>query len=189
MNRPDPVGGDRKGGDAEPLVETMPVALLDEPLEYLFADHFRQRKVCATLRLFAEKGHADLRKARIVAAFLTHDLPLHHEDEDEDLFPAVRRRAMPEDRLAAVLKRLSEDHRRSQSRVDAIVRALSARQPGRLVRFEPAVRRSIEEYSADERQHLATENGVVLPIARIRLTADDVKAISRGMKARRGITN
>ena len=33
--------------------------------------------------------------------FLTHDLVLHHADEEEDLFPLVRLRALPEDDLGA----------------------------------------------------------------------------------------
>ncbi|MFN3467316.1 MAG: PCRF domain-containing protein, partial [Candidatus Brocadiales bacterium] len=38
-----------------------------------------------------------------------------------------------------------------------------------------------------ELQHLALENAVVLPIARLRLTAKDLQAMSRRLAARRGL--
>jgi hypothetical protein len=42
-------------------------------------------------------------------------------------------------------------------------------------------------YAASEYRHLSVENGIMLVIARKRLTAADIKAIARAMKARRGV--
>ncbi len=178
---------DLTGRDVQPLVEAMPFALLGEPLNYIFADHFRQRTICAVLRRFAGQGKASRAEADMVTAFLTRDLLLHHEDEDEDLFPAVRRRALMEDNLGAVLARLGEDHRQAKSRIDLIVEALSSRPADDPVRIDTAAGEVMQAYAASEHQHLAIENGVILAIARIRLTRNDLKAISRGMKERRGV--
>ncbi|MEZ5861089.1 MAG: hypothetical protein R3D28_19285 [Geminicoccaceae bacterium] len=40
---------------------------------------------------------------------------------------------------------------------------------------------------AQRREHLALENAVVMPLARLRLTAGDLRALSLRMAARRGL--
>jgi hypothetical protein len=42
-------------------------------------------------------------------------------------------------------------------------------------------------YATGEHRHLAAENGIVLAIARIRLTRGDLAKMSRSMKQRRGL--
>jgi hemerythrin-like domain-containing protein len=172
----------------EPLVEPIPFTLLDEPLDYIFADHFRQRSILAALRRFAAAGKVNRSEADMVVAYLERDLPLHHDDEDEDLFPALRRRALPEDDLGAVLARLREDHRQAQPMVEMITASLSAHPARDIVRIDSSTREVMLAYAAGEHRHLAIENGIVLAIARIRLTRNDLKAVSRGMKLRRGVS-
>lgn len=173
---------------AMPLVEAMPSSLLDEPLAYIFADHFRQRKICSALRRFALEGKVDHREAENVAAFLNHDVPLNHEDEQKDLFPAVQRRALQEDNLGVVLGRLLEDHQLAEPVIRQIVAELSC-QPAEVVKVSPATRELMQSYASSESGHLAIENGIVLAIARIRLTKGDLETMARGMKARRGVAH
>ncbi|MBI2720341.1 MAG: hemerythrin domain-containing protein [Rhizobiales bacterium] len=180
---------DGDGGWFMPTIEKIPVALLNEPLEYIFAYHFHQRVVLATLQHFAEEASASRADADTIKAFLTHDLVLHHADEDDDLFPLVRLRALPEDGLGTVLARLDDDHRRDETRVEEIVRALTRRTEECSVRLSKGVCEMIQSYVTDKNHHSAVENGVLLAIARIRLARKDLKAISRGMKARRGLTH
>ena len=47
----------------------------------------------------------------------------------------------------------------------------------------------MQAYASSEGGHLAIENGIVLAIARIRLTRGDLGAMARGMKARRGVAH
>jgi hypothetical protein len=172
-----------------PIVETMPHALLEEPLDYIFADHFRHRSVCVALKRFSASGCAPRCEADMVIAFLARDLRLHHADEDEDLFPAVRRRALAEDDLGAVLARLMEDHRQSELMVSAIVTALAAR-PGKApVKLDRQAREIMRVYAAAEHRHLALENGIVMSIARIRLKPADLHGISAAMRKRRGLAD
>lgn len=171
-----------------PLVEAMPSSLLDEPLVYIFADHFRQRKICSALRRFALTGRVDHREAEAVATFLKQDVVLNHEDEQEDLFPAVQRRALREDNLAVVLARLLKDHRLTEPVIGRIVAELSC-QPSKMVKVSPAARELMQSYAASESGHLALENGIVLAIARIRLTRSDLDSMSSGMKARRSMAH
>ena len=162
-------------------------ALLDEPLAYILAAHLRQRAVCAVLRRFATDRIAGRTEADRMIAFLTGDLRLHHEDEDLDLYPALRRRALPADGLGVTLARLGEEHRQGAAVADFIAEVLSARPADDIVHIDAAAGQAMQAYAASEVRHLALENGVVLALARIRLTRPDLRAISRGMKARRGV--
>lgn len=164
-----------------------PFALLNEPLAYILAAHLRQRAVCAVLRRFASDHIASRDEADRVTAFLTGDLRLHHEDEDLDLYPILRRRALPADGLGVTLARLGEEHRQGAAMAELIVEALSARPADDPVHIPGATAEAMQAFAASEMRHLALENGVVLTLARIRLTRPDLKAISQGMKARRGV--
>jgi hemerythrin-like domain-containing protein len=161
-------------------------ALIDDPLEYILADHLRQRSLCAVLKRFAEAGFAARGEADAVIGFLERDLPLHLEDEDTDLFPLLRKRAMPEDDLGVALARLSDDHRRGERMAGDIVAALAARPGERRQRLDSQACDLMRAYAASEHRHLAIENAVLLTLARIRLTRGDLKAMARSMKARRG---
>lgn len=168
-----------------PALEDIPDALLDDPLAYLFADHFRYRAVCARLRQFAQSGEATVAEAREAAKFLGGEFELHHADEDEDLFPALLRRALPEDELAPILARLSADHRLAVEYRRRILAALARPDDAGRVRFGSRLRRALAEFVSNEMNHLAIENGIVLAIARIRLTKSDLAAMSQSMRARR----
>ena len=48
--------------------------------------------------------------AKRLLAYLTKDLPLHCQDEEEDLFRMLRLRCRPEDGIDAILAELDRDH-------------------------------------------------------------------------------
>lgn len=169
-----------------PVIEPLPVSLLDDPLEYVLADHDRQRRVTAALSRFADEGAASRAEADMIATYLHYDLQLHHADEDEDLFPAVRQRAAPADELGDVLSRLTRDHQLTAQAVAELLGILGA--GGDPVTFSSEARDAMRTYARREHRHLAIENGIVMVIARRRLTAHDLRRISQGMKARRGVT-
>ncbi len=187
MTSHEPVDLHQKLQGVEPIVDAIPFSLIDKPLDYILADHARKRSICVALRRFATDGQVARSEADMVIGFLDQDLPLHHEDEDQDLFPAVRRRALPEDDLGAVLARLSEDHRLSAVMVHAIVDVLAAMPGDDPVKLDRQARELMQAYAASEHRHLAMENGIVMAIARIRLKPADLKAISQTMKLRRGV--
>ena len=170
-----------------PLVEIMPMKLLDEPLEYLFADHFRQRSVLSCLRKFADTKEILPSYSSEIIGFLTHELPLHHADEELDLFPAVLRRAKPEDAIEPVLERLQEEHEASDAETMRIVGILSECAASESHMLGRKAINMLKAFAVSVNTHLAIENSLVLAIARVRLSAKDLTAISRGMKARRGV--
>ncbi|PTM42884.1 hemerythrin domain-containing protein [Bosea sp. 124] len=176
-----------QAGTGKTFAEPVPATLLDAPLEYILVDHFRQRSLCAAMRRFAQQGRVDRAEVDAVVAYLRRDLGLHHRDEEEDLFPLLLRRALPEDDLAGALARLAEDHRQSRVMVEAIIEMLVARPGEDSVKLGRAGRKLLLDYAASEHHHLAAENGIVLAIARIRLTRGDLRTMSRSMRDRRGV--
>jgi hemerythrin-like domain-containing protein len=119
--------------------------------------------------------------------FLRHDMPLHVLDEEEDLFPLLRRRATPDDDLEHVLGVLSGQHRSDRERIESLLAQLIKAQKDRKAPSrDAALRASILDFVAHERRHVALENAVVLPIARLRLQAADLEALSARLAARRG---
>jgi len=174
-------------GPRRELVVSLPDALLDDPLAFIDADHARQRGVCRLLRRLVDERRLERGVARVIAGLLTRDLALHHRDEDEDLFPLLRKRSLPEDDLARIVAQLSEDHLALSAAAGFVAAALSV--PG----VQPYVvlgRRSAgvaSEYVAIGERHLAIENAIVMVIARKRLKAADLKAMSQSMKTRRGV--
>lgn len=164
-----------------------PLGLIDQPLDFIQAGHLRHRAYCAMLGQFVLQRQASRDNADRMTAFLTADLALHYADEDEDLFPALRRRALPEDDLGAVLARLGEDHRRQTGMAESIAASLSRNPATDIVRLDTSTVEGIQAYVASENRHLAIENAVVLTIAGVRLNRNDLKAMSRAMKARRGV--
>jgi hypothetical protein len=179
--------GQPAGSGQKLQLEPLPIALLDQPLDFIFAEHFRQRCVIGALRRFVANGSAARAEADQVVAHCERDVVLHHQDEEGDLFPAVRRRALPSDNLGAILATLTEDHRQASAMIEIIVEALAARIADDPVKIKRADREVMMAYARSEQRHLAIENGIVLVIARKRLTEADLVAISRSMKTRRGV--
>lgn len=167
----------------------IPLALLNDPLAYVLAAHFRQRAICAVLRRFAAERVTSRIEADRMIAYLGGDLRLHHEDEDIDLYPVLRRRALLADGLGIIMARLGEEHRRGAAMADHIVDALSATVADDAVHIDVAANETMQAYASIELKHLALENCVVLALARIRLTRTDLNTIGRSMKLRRGVVS
>lgn len=171
------------------LAERPPVDLLRVPLDYIFADHFRQRSLCRILGELA--GRADLDRAMGEAAldFLRTDFVIHVLDEERDLFPLLRKRRQRQDRIGEILARLGSEHAADALDAERIVAALAgaiddaAPEP-----LDEAARVLMVRFATNERRHLTAENAIVLPLARARLTIGDLETLGRHMAARRGVT-
>ncbi|RAK66271.1 hemerythrin domain-containing protein [Phenylobacterium kunshanense] len=169
-------------------IEDMPTELMTEPLDWFFAEHYRHRQFCRLVNEVALAHVFDGERVSLLVNFLRYDLPLHIIDEEQDLFPLLRRRALPEDDVENVLGLLSAEHKADAIQAAEVRRILEASleqqtAPG----MEPAARKALQAFAAQELRHLALENAVVLPIARLRLTAKDLTGMSRRLAARRGL--
>lgn len=170
------------------LRKTPPALLFRNPIEYVLADHLRQRTLCRILDEIAAEPEWDAEKIDAALHFLKTDFGHHMIDEEEDLFPLLRRRVRPEDRLNDVMGQLSQEHADAKRDADAIIAGLSAAL-GALE--EPpdsaALRDRLRQFAANERRRLVAENAIVLPLARARLGADDLRTLGKRMAARRGL--
>ncbi|WP_299398847.1 hemerythrin domain-containing protein [Pelagibius sp.] len=169
-----------------PRLEAMPASLLAKPLDYIFADHFRQRTLCNLLEELADATALDEALAREVVAFLVGDMAVHVLDEEDDLFPLLRRRCPPEDEIEAVLGALAREHEADERMAGNIVEGLQACvATGNAPRADPDLRARLTEFARRQRRHLAVENSIVLPIARQRLTELDLANLTKRMTERR----
>ncbi|CAN7372991.1 hemerythrin domain-containing protein [Caulobacter sp. LjRoot300] len=168
-------------------IEAMPLHLLAEPIEWFFAEHCRHRQACKMIEEVAAAMVFDGPRLAELIGFLDHDLPLHVIEEEEDFFPLLRRRCEAGDDVERVLGMLSAEHRADVVRAGAVREYLQAcleRQcaPG----LDPAQHKAMIAFAVQERRHLGLENAIVLPIARLRLTPEDLLALGRRLTARRG---
>ena len=164
-----------------------PAALLNDPLEYYFVEHYRQRSLCAVLRNIAAQRIVPTALARRVATILSVDVPQHQLDEEIDLFPALQRRGTPEDDLHKIIARLRKDRAQADRIRTALVSVLSIPCEDARLTINSRDATLMASYAAGQHRHLAIENGILLVIARRRLGGGDVQAMSQSMKRRRGI--
>jgi hypothetical protein len=94
---------------------------------------------------------------------------------------------VPDDDLEHVLGVLSGEHKTDVDRVSALLFALiKARAARKSPALNPSLRTLLTEFATHERKHIALENAVILPIARLRLQPCDLQALSARLAARRG---
>lgn len=163
------------------------LGLLKRPLEFLLADHHRQRGLCHLLDGLADATLPEPDAVDLAIDYIELDLALHVIDEEEDLFPLLRRRAGPEDDIGRVLGLLSQEHAEDDRLARLIVQGLrQARAVGR-GDLGGECRSALRAFARRQRRHLAVENAVVMPLAEARLTRQDREGLARRMAARRGI--
>lgn len=163
----------------------LPLRPKDCPLEVLREVHFLERQVCNDMEALADTRLAAQDLALEVLRSLCHDLPLHHADEAEDLFPLLRERAREEDEIAPLLDRLSSEHRAHGTLRVPLLAALVCMADGALP--APEDRITLRALAQAKRRHLTFENAIVLPLARARLTDADRKQLMAAMAARRAV--
>jgi hemerythrin-like domain-containing protein len=165
-----------------PSIAPAPEGLLDSPLDFLLAEHFRQREAALLLALIAD-GIINKETMRSVRKFLLTDLEEHTLDENLVFFPALRRHCRPEDDIERLIDVLVREHES-----DRLLGAQAADVIAKLVEEEAPTefeRGRLRVFAEHLRGHIALENGVLLPIARARLEVADLAALARELKARR----
>ena len=167
-------------------IETIPEELLKDPLLWIFAEHHRQRQICQQLSDQAGSVVLDVKSIQEIITFLKMEMPLHIIDEEDDLFPLLRTRCEPEDNMEHTLGQLSDEHASDlevgEQLISVLENALKNKQG---IGISQTSKDIIESFCTLQRRHIAIENAVVLPIARLRLTNEDKKTLGRRLVARR----
>ena len=178
-----------KGRTRADRIEAIPENLFREPIDYLYADHYRQRVVCEYLDEIAQDHEAARvpEMAALVLDYLLRDLPRHVADEEQDLFPRLLARCEPEDEIERILMLLSEEHDRDEEVVLALPAGLRSLIESRPLPEPEVFIQAASTFAECQRRHLAWEERVIFPLARKRLQADDLAGLGKSMAARRGV--
>lgn len=148
-----------RGGRADRQWDYLPPAdpsLLANPLDFIAEGHLRERTICAMLDRTAA-GDDDDQALEQLRWFLDAELPLHLRDEEEDLFPLMRRRCEPADAIDAVIDRLRTEHRHAQIDTPQIVGIIDAAIVDASA-LSDANRAALSAFAAHARRHLIVEN-------------------------------
>jgi hypothetical protein len=171
------------------IVEPIPENLFREPVEYIRADHYRQRQVCALLGEMARHAtpESEREAAGVALDYLQRQLPLHVADVEDDLLDRMRKRCLPEDAVGEVVDKLREDYARAARIGQDLLVGLRRIAEGVPLPDLGAFRSLAAAFSETQRRRIAWENDVVLALARQRLQPGDMADLGRAMAARRGI--
>lgn len=158
----------------------VPGDLSYNPIDVLEHEHVLQARLCDCLERIADglPDHIDRALCATVALSLRVDLPTHHLDEEGGLFPLLEQRAVPDDNLETLLARLSLEHATDESFADEILEALDALTYGHRPVHPDTLGYMLRGFFETCRRHLVWENAIVLPLARKRLTPDDLKHLA-----------
>lgn len=161
-----------------------------EPLELLQACHGRIEEQLATLERLAE--HVCARApdemaqsaAKAVLRFFDTSGAKHHQDEDEDLFPLLRRRAGALGRVevAAAIDELEREHATMDAQWRRLRRKLEAIAAMRQAAFEAE---EVARFAWLYRRHMERESMLVLPFANEVLREEERAELGARMGARR----
>jgi hemerythrin-like domain-containing protein len=156
----------------------------DNPLDFIAEDHMREREVCALIDKLVTASSTKSAERKMIVEFLTEQLPLHLADEEIDLFPLMLERCDPEEDIKELIEQLEADHGHALADAPAIAALIEAKKPGDEA-FSATACSQMTDFASHARRHLILENAIILPIARVRLTEDDLETMSDHMRERR----
>jgi hemerythrin-like domain-containing protein len=167
-----------------------PAVGFEQPYAMLEACHERVQRTLDLLgRLLdyvADQGHDAQTRAAAADVLRYFDLaaPLHHEDEEQHVFPLLLARGDPT--VQASVRQLQAEHREMEA-LWAQIRAtlLHWREAGATGRADAALQSGVERFRALYAGHIPREEGVVFPAAQAAMNADEQAAMGREMQARR----
>ena len=170
-------------------IEPTDLRLLSAPIDFLIAEHYRQRGVLALLdRLVHDQVRRWDDVAGAILAYLRRDLVWHVEDEERDLFPILLRRAKRTDSIEAAFKVLSAEHQGDELLADAVEAGLAHAIKDKAARSDSTFVAAARSFTENQRRHLAWENALILPLARKRLSAADQRRLAIRMAKRRQVS-
>jgi hemerythrin-like domain-containing protein len=169
-----------------------PAAGFDEPLAMLHACHDRVRRSLGLLRRICERVverriDAAVRDAAVdVLRYFDRAAPLHHEDEEKHIFPAVLSGATDAMTRNAVL-RLQEQHAVMAAGWRLLREPLAALANGDDAAFGLPQCEAASRYIALYEEHAAAEEMLIFPAAAALLDHDALARAGQEMAQRRGV--
>jgi len=176
-------------------VQSSPVPLpmdVDNPLDVLAHEHLRQKWLCDVLETIADglPDKLEAALARTAVDILKTEAPLHHAQEEACLFPLLIQRAQPEDNIEAVIRQLTREHLADDTYSTDLIHLLEEMAAGNRPTNPEMAGYMIRGFFESYRRHIAFEDLVILPLARLRLIDWDLKKLQSCMwKCQRRLGN
>jgi hemerythrin-like domain-containing protein len=167
------------------LPETLPG--FDDPIALLRACHRKMLAQCDLLdALVAQAQTGDLddaarKAAQDITRYFSSSAPLHHRDEEEDLFPRINRQSL---RIAELVHKLKREHQELDTLRETLAPELR-RIPGD--GFSAAFLDAARRFSELSRLHVNRENMELLPLLASSLSQQELGYIGEAMAQRRGV--
>lgn len=166
----------------------------DHPVALLLACHERVRHFAGLVPKIAARlapGEPDAAVREAAASVLRYfdvAAQLHHQDEEEDVFPALRAvlRGAPDTALAAAIERIEGEHQALAAAYAQVRPALAALAAGQAATL---AREQAERFAALYPAHADAEEREVFAFLEARLETGTLAAIGRKMAQRRGVAH
>lgn len=163
---------------------------MKSPIDIIEADHHFQTQLCDILERIADDlpDQVDEKLCLTAIHALTVEMPIHHADEEQGLFPLLEQRALPEDNLLEIVANLCMEHATDESFADELLESLKTLAEGQRLLNPDMVGYMLRGFFEGYRRHLVWENTIVLPLARKRLINEDLKCLQEKMALHRQAT-
>jgi hemerythrin-like domain-containing protein len=162
--------GNRASGD--------PLGSLQQELNQLLG-------VCDELEHVADELPDNRSPSRIAAVCrsLRDLLRKHHRHAESLLFPLLSRRALPEDRVEELARELRRDNSRDEGYALEVLELLDAMAVGGQPANKDTAGYLLRGFFEGLRRHLRCEHALLFPLARKRLTPDDLQQLREAIAA------
>jgi hemerythrin-like domain-containing protein len=159
----------------------------DDPLGMLRACHQNTLSHCDMLEELVTRYRNDgfdekaRQAARKITRYFSTSAPLHHRDEEADLFPRINRQSL---KIAELIHDLKEEHKQLDDLWIALEPALKRLPDGG---FSDEFVQEATAFCQLSREHVQRENMELLPIAASSLSQEALGEVGESMAERRGI--
>lgn len=173
--------------------DDLSAAGFDQPFGLLRGCHARIARMDALLlrlidHVAAHGADAQAQQAaHKVLRYFDLAAPLHHEDEERHVFPALRQHAGQALALAAVLDRLEAEHGELAALWPPMRAWLLQVQDGTAQPAVQALTATAQRFSALHATHIAVEDAQIFPAALACMATAQLAAMGQDMAARRGV--
>lgn len=150
-------------------------------IDLLEIDHERQLGICDVLSNSTDSLIEDCNIALLtsILCFLQDELPRHTLDEENGLFPLLRERSKNDNSALAIIEQLQTEHKFDAEIVEYICVDLAVLAKGGNLVNPQRLAINMRAFAEAHRRHIEWENVALLPMARLKLMPEDLRALQK----------
>lgn len=152
-----------------------------DPASVIAQQYNIELAMCDILERIADSLPDDVHPplAAAAARSITIELTVHQRDQEEVLFPLLLARCSSEDRAADLIDLLTSEHATDAGFAAEVIEALQLLGTGRHIDNANMLGYMLRGFFQCYRRHLNWEQAVLLPLARQRLSSDDMAMVAQ----------